>query len=496
MKEINKSSYLNQTESSKNKIKIKNQKKKLNKSLEEKEQKFIYNNNDIKIINIINSNNEEKKDNININNITNINYGEKLYEKCMKEKKISVEKMKKEINLQQKKELSECTFKPKINAINIKCFKNNTNINIKKIEEKKEAIKKEQTEIDTYNNKNKNKKIQKRPQSARKEISIYERLYNLHKSQKEKINNINKNNNKNKENSFKPKINSYYNSKRNTESFEQRQRIYSTKTNERKKNLEKQLYANYDSKTGQRFFHPSINKNKNYNLTLYKKRKNKKIKKEKIKKEIFSMLHNQRIFKPNQKSDNIFESLIIKSFKKIFSILDINYKKEISMFNYSTKNLPDAIKRMIAPILTRIDLANEVYNENKFITDCKKIYKNLDYYSKKIIYNFSEEENNEQKDSYLFSRVKTGQDSEKDLQQFIYNCYFTNESNKENDDNNSINNNLINKNIYVNDYYINGKYSRIYERFYNNKNIPNNNNKERKHKSFENLIIQRDNLIL
>ena len=47
------------------------------------------------------------------------------------------------------------------------------------------------------------------------------------------------------------------------------------------------------------------------------------------------------------------------------------------MFNYSTKNLPDAIKRIIAPILTRIDLANEVYNENKFITDCKKIYKNF-----------------------------------------------------------------------------------------------------------------------
>ena len=92
---------------------------------------------------------------------------------------------------------------------------------------------------------------------------------------------------------------------------------------------------------------------------------------------------------------------------------------------------------------------------------------------------------------YLFSQIKTRHDSEKDLQKFIYNCYYTNDSSKENEYNN-----LINKNIYVNDYYINGKYSRIYERFYNNKNIPNNNNKERKHKSFENLIIQRDNLIL
>ena len=131
-KEINKSSYLNQTESSKNKIK--NQKMKINKSLDEKEQKFIHNNNDIKIINIINNNNCKKD-----NNYNNINYGEKLYDKCMQMKKISVEKIKNEINLQQKKELSECTFKPKINAINIKCFKNNIN----KKEEKKETKKSE-----------------------------------------------------------------------------------------------------------------------------------------------------------------------------------------------------------------------------------------------------------------------------------------------------------------------------------------------------------------
>ena len=43
-------------------------------------------------------------------NKSDINFGEELYEKCMKMKKISNEKIKNEINLEQKKLLSECTF--------------------------------------------------------------------------------------------------------------------------------------------------------------------------------------------------------------------------------------------------------------------------------------------------------------------------------------------------------------------------------------------------
>ena len=95
---------------------------------------------------------------------------------------------------------------------------------------------------------------------------------------------------------------------------------------------------------------------------------------------------------------------------------------------------------------------------------------------------------------YLFSQIKTRHDSEKYLQKFIYNCYYTNDSSKENEDNNSINNTCINQNIniYANDYCINGKYSRINERFYNyTKDI--NIGKENRHKSFENLIIQKTN---
>ena len=452
-KEINKSSYLCQTASSRSKIK--NQKMKLNKSLE----------------------NEEKKLNEN-----KINNGEKLYDKCMKMKKLSIEKIKNEINLKQKKELSECTFKPKINGINIKCFKNNA---IKKSDKKEQVINKVIDNIKIEEDfQIKKEKPKKRPKTAKKEMPIYEKLYNLHFQKKEEEKN-------NKENLFKPKINNNYKRNLDNKSFKERQIIYSAKSTERKKNLEKQIYKQYDSKTGQKLFHPCINKNRNkcyknkyYYLSINKG--NKKIK---------NIIQKSSIFKPNIKSDNIFENVIIKSFKKIFYILDSNYKGEISLFNYDTKNLPNSIKKIIKPILNQIDLTNKVFNETKFINKCKKIYKNLDYYSKKEIYKFSEEEdiNTELKDLYIFSRVKTSQDSDRDkdinkLNTFYYFPKNDGINNKENENNNS-----QNKKLYVNNnYYINGKYSKIYERFYDYKTVY----KEKPNKFFYNLIIQRDDIIL
>ena len=453
-KEINKSSYLSPTQSSKSKI---------------KNQKKICNNNDIKIIKI---------NNINKNKI---NFGEILYDKCMKMKKISSEKIKKEINLEQKKELDEFTFKPKINSINIKCFRNN----YFKKEENSNRAEKKQTKKEPLNNGNikenqiKKEKNKKKSNTERKqeEIPIYERLYNLQSQKKEEKKN-------NKDILFKPKINNNYKRNLNNKSFKERQKIYSAKSTERKKILEKQMYNKYDTKTGQKLFHPSINKNNYYNNKIKKyynlslDRKKVKMKTEQIKKEINNIAQTQSIFKANIKSDNIFENVIIKSFKKIFYALDNNFKGEISIFNYNTKNLPNSIKKIIEPILNHIDSTNKVFNQTQFVNECKKLYKKMDYYSKKEIYKFSEEKNNEQKKQYIFSKRK--KNKEKNENNLI------NDNDKENENIN------YNKKFYANDYCINIKNSRIYKRFYNKKDF----SKDKSTKYFENLIIQRDNIIL
>ena len=497
-KEIN-AHYLSQTESSK--TKIKNKKLKEYKPFESEGKnykinkiKLINNNNNLEI-----ENNKVKSD----RNKYEINFGEKLYEKCMKMKKISNEKIKNEFDMEQKKLLSECTFKPKIHEINIKCFKNiniNNNTKFIKIEKKKieENSQNKKIENETINHRKiknnittKNKKIKKKIKSE-SQIPIFERLYNCQKKEEEKSNN---------ELLFKPKINNNYKKKLNKITFNERQKIYSAKSKERRKKLENQIYNKYDNKTGQKLFHPSINKNKNYNKNRIRKyysfsldKKNIEIKKEKIKKEILTQIKKETIFKPNMKSDNIFENVIINSFKKIFNILDEKLKGKISLFNYSTKNLPINIKNILAPIFNQIDLKNKYFNEEKFINECKKLFKNLDYYSKREIYKFSEEEkeNNEKIGLYSSSSLKSRIETNNDILFKTLSKFSTSENNKENIEDNKTQ--IINDNIKfdINDYYINGKHSKIYERFYNNKTFY----REKTSKLYENLIMQRDDIIL
>ena len=497
-KEIN-AHYLSQTESSK--TKIKNKKLKEYKPFESEGKNYKIDN-----IKLINNNNNLEIENNKVKSDRNkyeINFGEKLYEKCMKMKKISNEKIKNEFDMEQKKLLSECTFKPKIHEINIKCFKNiniNNNTKFIKIEKKKieENSQNKKIENETINHRKiknnittKNKKIKKKIKSE-SQIPIFERLYNCQKKEEEKSNN---------ELLFKPKINNNYKKKLNKITFNERQKIYSAKSTERRKKIENQIYNKYDNKTGQKLFHPLINKNKNFNKNRIRKyysfsldKKNIEIKKEKIKKEILTQIKKETIFKANMKSDNIFENVIINSFKKIFNILDEKLKGKISLFNYSTKNLPINIKNILAPIFNQIDLKNKYFNEEKFINECKKLFKNLDYYSKREIYKFSEEEkeNNEKIGLYSSSSLKSRIETNNDILFKTLSKFSTSENNKENIEDNKTQ--IINDNIKfdINDYYINGKHSKIYERFYNNKTFY----REKTSKLYENLIMQRDDIIL
>ena len=148
---------------------------------------------------------------------------------------------------------------------------------------------------------------------VRNQTPIYERLYNYHSRKKEE-----EKNSKEMEILFKPQINYNYKKDFNKKPFNERQKIYSAKSTERRKNLENQIYTKYDSKTGQKLFHPSINKNKHFykiqNNKYYSRSMNKQKIKDKngnMKKEILTKIKMQTSFKANIKSDNIYENIII-----------------------------------------------------------------------------------------------------------------------------------------------------------------------------------------
>ena len=173
--------------------------------------------------------------------------------------------------------------------------------------------------------------------------------------------------------------------------------------------------------------------------------------------------------------------------------MDVNLKGKIYLFNYNTKNLPINIKNIIAPILNQIDLKNKDFNEIKFINECKKLFNNPDYYSKREIYKFSEEEKEikEHFDLYTLTTLKSKNETDNNIFK-SYSRLNTNENNKENIDNNKKLISNDNKKLDINDYYINSKNSKIYERYYNNKTFF----REKTTKYYENLIIQRDDIIL
>ena len=646
-----KTSYLSPTVSSRSKIKKKDKNKRQN--LNKCKRTKTYSHENIKIINIINNNNvtnsvnnlikndnrNNNNNNINLNNEDKkdnkkekeLNIGEKLYLKSIKLKEISMEKAKNKINQKEKEEQEQCTFKPKINTVNIKSIKFNKNKNFnkegeksikdkekninkkeKEINEKKEEkekeniINKEKESKEEINNKAKyntegnliknrkeekkeknikdkilknkeNKDINKRKENLNKEnnskgkkiikraknnnsehknikkegenvsncekknkiisktyshpstskennkkiiktlsenpeksketkLPIYEKLYTQKNNRKQLENII-----YNKDELFKPKTNTYYKGLYNDKSFTQRQKIYKAKSTERKKKLDQYANPKYDLKTGQKLFQPKINKNFNScrisnNTNLYLNARNGKLRREEFQRKLFNLEKKIHEFRANGMSDNLFENQIIKSFKKIFFILDKNQNGKISPFNYSTKELPESIKKIIYPILNEIDIKNKILNEEKFVYECKKLYKHLDYYKKKEIYNFADTDN--KRNFYSISCYSYEDNIDKNDNKYSLYCLTNND--KSSYDNNisgschrlrsACSSKYDNKerlsgssNYDINDYYINNnRYLHMNGRYSNYRTFYGNNFENRKRKYFDNLVIQRN----
>ena len=520
--------------------------------------KKTYSHDNIKIINIINNNN------INDNN-NKLNFGERLYLKNIKLKELSQKKAKDKVTKDKKEEIDQCTFKPRINKTNIKSIKFNKDENGKKENGEKitEKIKKEMNcdkinkknermeigkksiykSIDNIrnkeiksviNNNNNNLIIKKKESSAsltkeqktsnhrtfsekshkvnENKISIFEKLYNQKSSTKDLEDKI-----YNKKELFRPKTNHNYKGVYNNASFTQRQKMYKAKSTERKKKLAQQAYPAFDPTTGQKFFHPTINKNhgshrvSNYS-NLYLNALAGKTRKEELQKRIYNKEKKDHEFHVSGNSDNIFTNQINKSLKKIFLSLDKNQNGKLSQFNYSTKELPNNIKRIINPLLIDIDLKNKILDEEKFIDECKNLYKKLNYYEKREIYNFSDiiNNNNNNNNTKFYSiscySKETIDKNNNDYSNYCLtnnddiNSYDTNiysssfykiKSDSSQKDNKDKSSDIVNSKFNINEYYVNPNYLNLNEKYYNYKTFYGKGFEVKKKKCYDNLIIQR-----
>jgi hypothetical protein len=124
-----------------------------------------------------------------------------------------------------------------------------------------------------------------------------------------------------------------------------------------------------------------INKRRDFNVheMLYSKAHNSLISKEKKEKEHFDQIcvDSNKIFTtPITKS--ILSSQKTEAFKKLFSLLDGDQDKEISIHNVDLTRIPENIKTLINPIFTLMASRRVILNENTFYCELEKIFRVLE----------------------------------------------------------------------------------------------------------------------
>ena len=342
------------------------------------------------------------------------NFGERLYHKELKLKEEAMEKIKNKIEKENKEKEDNLTFTPKINEYNIIALQNRKNNNIQYNDEKRILYYKDYLKTKEEHTKNKiledcekdntfmpkiNPRSQKMAEAGSSHVPRYEQLYKKKldlKKLEEKI--------YDDPNMFKPKINKNYKggNKKMTEyaslTFEERQKKFREKVEEKRGKLMEKKNTNIDVKTGKKYFKPTINKNKK----LENERKNKpvfnqlysdsekyKIKKEELEKKVLELEQFKTEFKASVRSEEMYDKQKNIAFEKIFKRLDDDKDGKISKDDIDLNGISKRIVKIISPILDELKNGKGTISSEEFIKKCEIIYKGLNYADKKELFIYS-----------------------------------------------------------------------------------------------------------
>ena len=342
------------------------------------------------------------------------NFGERLYQKELRLKEEAMEKIRNKVEKENKLKEENLTFTPKINDYNIVALQNRKNNNMKYNDEKRILYYKDYLKAKEEHTKYKisqecekentfmpkiNAKSQKMTENRSTQIPRYEQLYKKKldlKKLEEKI--------YDDHNMFKPKINKNNKglSKKMTEyasmTFEERQKKFMEKVEEKRGKLIEKKNINIDVKTGKKYFKPTINKNKK----LEDERKNKpvfnelysdsekyKIKKEELEKKVLELEQFKRDFKASVRSEEMYDKQKNIAFEKIFKRLDDNKDGKISKDDIDLYGISKRIVKIISPILDDLKKGGGSLTSDEFIKKCEIIYKGLNYADKKELFIYS-----------------------------------------------------------------------------------------------------------
>ena len=352
----------------------------------------------------------EKNKTKHIQRNTYTNVGERIYEKGVKlseMEKIKIKKLKDNLTKSQKEVY---TFKPIINKnTNIilkrskskKSFITNSDniLNYKSVVEKRIQHLKEKYNKDTdYDFKPKFNKHSLNIENKKK-IPFKERIEQLYSSSKHKNKKIKQMEDQIYDISFTPQFTDYPNGSLNNKSFEERQSIYHSRSQEKMNKLILEVNEPNDKVTGQELFHPylytsnssvSLKRNSNVFNTLYSyMNKYKRNRSQNL--ESFTITDiERRNVKVNQTSSKIFYNKKKETFTKIFNLLDRDSDDSITILNMDLNKLPPTIITIIQPIITEMkNKENTALSKRNFIDACMELFDSLPYNDKQTLLNFN-----------------------------------------------------------------------------------------------------------
>ena len=336
------------------------------------------------------------------------NTGERLYEKGIKMAELENKRIK-ELKANLLKEDNEYTFHPKINENTNEILEESKKmrrnykddkslLNYKELLENKMKKLKEKYKEENFSF-TPNFNIKSLNMENKKNISRKERINKMHNSKEKFEKKLKEIENEMYQNcSFKPEFTEYSKGSLRNKSFEERQKIYLTKSQEKKNKLLQEANEPFDNKTGQELFTPLINDNKDNNLLrskdvfdyLYSYAEKYKMNKSKTQNSLFN---DKKGLSIDDSSNKIYNQKKYKTFEKIFNLLDSNNDGQITIHTIDLSKLQNNLIKVLEPLIEEIKNCEEPVYKDDFIEGCFKLYKILNFEDKQIIMRFPNNEN-------------------------------------------------------------------------------------------------------
>ena len=324
-----------------------------------------------------------------------IEAGKNLYNRGIEYQEKGKDKLEKLKTKLKKEEKKVSTFHPKINPNKIDnknripCTDSTRIINYKQYNQDKINKLKEKKVEDNTNytfqpkiNKENKKEANNIINENNKSNSIFLKLYDDRKIQKENLNNC-----KNKiENmySYRPTLN---NNNKIKEPFDERLKKYQTKSNEKMKKIKDEIEKKKYIKPKSNLKHSKNDDNNNPYTLMYLYHNIYQQNRKELERKTYSNYFSNPII--NKSTDKLLDNKKERSFKKIFKLLDGDEDNLIKNSAVNTNKIPKNIKEILEPIFRELREENETLNEDEFITVCEQIYKSLPYDKKNILLNFA-----------------------------------------------------------------------------------------------------------